>query len=85
MADQELGFLSLLTRTKIQAGKLPVTAPVKIWAGQGKGASCDVCGEAILPTDIEYETEMAGAKSFRFHNKCLGVWHEERARFLEPR
>jgi hypothetical protein len=83
MVDQELADLLLLTRTKLQAGKLPITSAVKVWGGQGNGSPCDVCEQPILPTDIEYETEMSGARTYRFHSRCLGLWHEERARFLE--
>jgi hypothetical protein len=82
LPDHESAALSLLTRTKIQAGKLPITDPVKVWAGQGGGTPCDVCDQPVMPTDTEYETEMSGARSFRFHSRCLGVWHQERARFL---
>ena len=82
MVDKELAHLSLLTRARIQAGKLPITAPVKVWAGQGDGRPCDVCDHPILPTDVEYETEMSGPQTFWFHSRCLGVWHQERAHFL---
>ena len=70
-----------VVREKLAAGTLPCNAPTKMWVGNGSGRSCDACGQPITPTDIEYEPDFADPSvQVRFHQKCLDVWHQERAR-----
>jgi hypothetical protein len=74
--------LVALIWSRILAGVLPKDSPVQVWAGYGNGKSCDACDLPATREDVEYETDMADGRTFRFHQACLTIWHEERARQL---
>lgn len=82
MGAQDARDLSLLVRAKIQAGKLPIARPEKVWAGYGRGCTCDVCDQRITAADAEYEADMPDGHTLHFHQACLAIWRRERARFL---
>ena len=81
MLQQDSRDLTVVVRQKLFFGTLPRDEPTKMWVGNGSGRSCDACGQPITPTDIEYEPDFADPSvQVRFHQKCLDVWHQERAR-----
>jgi hypothetical protein len=69
------------TRDKIRSGALPLPSdpPEKCFVGKGTSRPCDGCDEVITPEEIEYELDIAGGRTLRFHVKCLEVWHAARA------
>lgn len=71
-------------KAKIRAGRLPLpdTAPGKIWVGQSDGAACDACDDVIARSSLEYEVDLGGGRSLRFHATCLAAWQQERAERL---
>lgn len=82
MLQAERGDLGTLIRAKVLA--LPKDAPRKVWAGYGSGKLCSACDLPTTIKDVEYEVEMEDHRTFRFHQPCLALWHQERARYLQP-
>ena len=72
--------LAEIVREKINAGALPLTDPVKLWAGIGSGKLCAVCELTILPSQTEYEPEYQDRAPIRLHVGCHGLWEAERRR-----
>jgi hypothetical protein len=76
-------------RAVIQAGTLPNRPPARTWGGPGLGMPCTICGEAVLPHEVEVEIEFAGdrgglaARNFHAHVGCFMAWDVERQR-VEP-
>lgn len=68
-----------MIRQKLADGRLPLHAPVKTWAGYGRGDSCSACELPILPAQAEYEFEAEG-QTYRLHPGCHGLWEAERRR-----
>jgi hypothetical protein len=53
---------------------------VRIWAGNGTGATCSFCGHSIQAHEIEYEVELSPAStgpSLRFHFRCHRAWETQ--------
>jgi hypothetical protein len=74
--------LEAAIRSKIAAGTLPVhreDGGEKLWVGNGNGRPCDACGEPITAAEREYEIDLPGGRTLRFHGKCLTAWHDARA------
>jgi hypothetical protein len=84
MLQAERGDLGALIRAKVLAGTLPKDAPRKVWAGYGSGKVCSACDLPAMIKDVEYEVEMEDHHTFLFHQPCLALWDQERARYLEP-
>jgi hypothetical protein len=84
MIPSERGDLGALIRSKVLAGTIPKDAPVKVWAGYGNGKVCCACDLPSTAQDVEYEVDMADSRTSRFHQPCLTLWHQERARNLQP-
>ena len=65
---------------KIAAGRLPLPEqpPGKVWVGHGNGRTCDACDQPITPSDLQYEVDLSGGQTLRFHSKCLAAWHQAR-------
>ena len=80
MGEPQRGDLDTLLRAKIAAGTLPLPSgpPGKVWVGKGNGRICDVCDEPINDIHLEYEADLSDGHTLRFHQKCLGVWHQQR-------
>jgi hypothetical protein len=77
--DQVPKSLAALVRKQVNAGVLPLDAPVKIWICLGSGRLCAVCGKAILFT--EYEPQYTDDRAaIRFHVGCHALWEAERRR-----
>jgi hypothetical protein len=78
--DQE--SLRLLSRRKLQNGRLPNDGIKKVWSSRSDGETCDSC-DAILSKDqmlMEGVTMDLGRKPLQFHVRCFQVWdHERRA------
>ena len=81
---EQLGELRAIIRLKVASGILPKDAPRKMWAGYGTGKTCVACNLATTQKDIEYEVDMANARTFSFHQLCITLWHQERAAYLKP-
>jgi hypothetical protein len=51
--------------------------PVRVWAGNGTGATCSFCGYSIQAHEIEYEIEPSLPSTegiLRFHFRCHRRW-----------
>lgn len=74
--------METLVRTKSETSEnvdlsLMPKKPLRTWAGHGTGATCNGCGGAIEPHQIEYEIEMpqgSDAPSLHFHFVCYRDW-----------
>jgi hypothetical protein len=73
--------LRLAIRAKIENGRLPHDTIPRVWAGPGKGETCDGCN-ATIPKD-ENVMEAVGGKGdeVRFHVKCFYIWAAETCSF----
>lgn len=69
-----------MIRRKIDDGTLPTNPPPeKIHAGYGSDATCDACGDAIHPAQVEYSLNYpAEHRTFRLHLGCAGLWEAAR-------
>jgi hypothetical protein len=59
---------------------LPQWRSVRTWAGQGSGASCNLCKRPIGAHEIEYEVELMvqnAPQVLRFHVICHQQWAVE--------
>ena len=80
-----------LARKVLQAGMLPRHDPDRTWGGRGVGLPCLVCGERILPDQVEYELQFAhdGATPrldrFHLHLRCFAAWEMERTKLEDRR
>jgi hypothetical protein len=63
-------------RRKLHDGALPIKpSRDKIYAGNGRGAACDACGDPIQPAQVEYELNYPDeARTFRLHLGCADLW-----------
>lgn len=66
-------------REAIEAGKLPLRTPDRMWGGPGTGSRCAVCGEPVRPDETELEFELPQDGSFarqtsRVHTRCFAAW-----------
>lgn len=53
--------------------------------GYGKGqGTCNACDLPVKPGEVEYEANLPGRHTLRFHQGCLAAWHKERAAYLKP-
>jgi hypothetical protein len=76
--------LRTLARDRIRDGRLPCTAPLRMWGGQGSEAPCSLCDNRIAKQEIEYEVESfigEGPQIHRFHFLCHAAWQLECARY----
>jgi hypothetical protein len=65
------------TSENVHGPLTPTRKPLRTWAGQGTGATCNRCGGSIDPHQIEYEVEMprgSDASSLHFHLACYREW-----------
>jgi hypothetical protein len=63
-------------RTMVATGVLPCDEPTKTWAGKGGGTHCAACAQPTLPTEFEFEVDVAGT-TLRLHRFCHQLWLEE--------
>lgn len=61
-------------REKLLRRALPLTEPMKTWAGYSAGGVCDGCGERILPGEVEFELECANYQPLTYHARCVAIW-----------
>jgi hypothetical protein len=52
-----------MVRKKLDAGTLPLDAPVKLWARFGHGNPCSACEQPIHPSEPGYEPEYQADQS----------------------
>jgi len=76
----QLTSLAMMVWKKVEAGTLPTEAPVKLWAGNGRGDPCTACEQPILKSQVEYEPAYDGRAPIRLHIGCHGLWEGERRR-----
>jgi hypothetical protein len=65
------------TSENVDVPPMPIRKPLRTWAGQGTGTTCNGCGGSIGPHQIEYEVEMpqgSNAPSLHFHLACYRDW-----------
>jgi hypothetical protein len=58
----------------------PYQKPLRTWASRGTGAICNLCNSRILPTDIEYQVELAPdgvTRMLHMHFACHQRWAAE--------
>ena len=65
-------------REKVASGALPLTPPIKMWAGFGSGARCSGCDQTITSSQAEYELEVPGGRTFVMHLGCASLLEAER-------
>jgi hypothetical protein len=58
---------------RLADGRLPRKKSLHMWAGIGKGRTCDGCGESILVKEVEHEHDRGGG-TVRFHAACSVLW-----------
>ena len=67
-------------REKLSQGLLPEKYSEKMWAGRGNGRPCDGCDRPVLSDQVEYEFEIDGGRTLRFHLGCAALWEAYRGR-----
>ncbi|PYO19610.1 MAG: hypothetical protein DMD85_18030 [Candidatus Rokuibacteriota bacterium] len=80
LGRMQLTSLAMMVSKKVEAGTLPTEAPVKLWAGNGRGEPCTACEQPILKSQAEYEPQYDGRAPIRLHVGCHGLWEAERRR-----
>ena len=70
-------------REAIRTGKLPVREPQRVFGGYGSGVDCSICGNPLIPEQVELELEFSAdafmpASSQHVHPRCHAVWDLER-------
>jgi hypothetical protein len=74
--------LRLRARDLIQRRQLPGNEPSgMVWGGSGSGEPCSLCGQCIMPDQVEYEVDSQG-RTYRLHFMCHAAWQFECARKL---
>jgi hypothetical protein len=74
-------------RKAIQAGRLPIRLPERVWGGPGVGACCTICGQSAGPDEVEFELEFTGHEddgglgNHHVHVQCFAAWELERTHF----
>jgi hypothetical protein len=64
-------------QAKIAAGVLSLARlPSRASVASGTRRQCDVCGELIVSTDIEYEVELANGRAVHLHRTCYWAWFD---------
>ena len=58
----------------IRTGELPGKPPKSVWAGNGGGDLCVLCGKHVRSNDVEYEVQDSTGRVFLFHLRCHAVW-----------
>jgi hypothetical protein len=64
-------------RIMLETGDLPCEDADRTWAGNGDGRRCAGCTEAIAPSEVEFEVDLASGKTIRLHRLCHAIWLEE--------
>jgi hypothetical protein len=67
-------MLQNVIRRKLDNGRLPKNAPIKLEVHRGTGAMCDACGGRIRAIEIEHEFHYRDGHVFQLHFDCAGVW-----------
>jgi hypothetical protein len=63
----------------------PYRQPVRIWAGNGTGATCSLCGFPIQANEIEYEIVLPSIQRIlRFHFHCHLRWQAQGRQVDQP-
>ena len=60
----------------LAAGSVPRENPTKIWAGNGTGSQCAICGSTLTPTDVEYEGLLEAAQRIAARVLAEGLLHQ---------
>lgn len=58
---------------KLRRGLLPRDKPIKTWAGNGSGDTCDGCDQPINADQVEHELEFAH-RAIHMHARCAEIW-----------
>ena len=59
---------------RVQTGELPADLPKSVWAGNGGGDPCVLCGKYIRHDEVEYEVQDNVERVFLFHLRCNAIW-----------
>lgn len=82
MSDEDT--LRTRARDAMQSGHLPRRRPERLWGGPGNGRDCAVCGHTLVPEDLAFDLEFAGAAgngatvNHHLHVRCFAAWEFER-------
>ena len=71
--------LKRLISQKRTSGRLPRISSARTWAGDGSGATCELCESPIQTGEIEYEVEYQNGTAtqlLRFHELCYRLCGE---------
>jgi hypothetical protein len=71
-------------RELLETKTLPCDEPRATWAGNGGGQRCVACTNAIAPTEIEFEVDLASGLTLRLHRRCHDIWRQECAPAPSP-
>ena len=66
-----------IIRMKLAAGLLPREPAGRVWAGPGRGETCNACDERITKGQTVYEWEYGDGK-VQVHLDCYQLWNELR-------
>ena len=59
---------------RLADGRLPRAKSAQLWAGFGKGQSCEGCDEPVSANEVEHEHDLDGGGTVRFHAACSVLW-----------
>jgi hypothetical protein len=59
-------------REKIRDGKLPNRRPARTWGGNGAGAPCAICDEAVTAAELELELDFTSDSSAQGIEPAVG-------------
>jgi len=74
-----------IARLFLRSGRLPSTAPRRIWGGPGVGIECRLCELPVTAAQQETQVEIVEDQGmpdvlrvFHFHLRCFAAWALER-------
>lgn len=72
----DAGAPSRYARTieKISDGGLPLPTCNTAWVGPGSGQRCNGCSDIVGHDENEFEVDLAGPITLRFHSDCYKAW-----------
>ena len=62
------------TLEKMSNGGLPVPTSTSAWAGPGSGQQCSGCDDVVGHDENEFEVDLSGTITLRFHSDCHQAW-----------
>lgn len=76
LVDEEA--VRILTRTKLQDGRLPSARALRVHGRPGDGETCDACETAIVKKQMLIEVLTTYQTPSQLHANCFQIWETER-------